>query len=207
MAVFEEAEGILSDVRVASRRYWRDPFGTAIALLMLTLGIGGSVAVFAAFDAVFLRPLPYADPARLFCLFETNKTNGNERFGVSPGNLMDWRRRSKSFQGMALFRDTERLLSSISEPEFVRGALVSPDLLAILGVRPVRGPGFSADQTETANEVIISDSLWRRTFSADPQIVGRSVTFDHGKSVTVVGVMPPEFRFPDSAEFWLPSEV
>jgi putative ABC transport system permease protein len=207
MVVLEQARDLLNDVRVAGRRYVQDPFGTATALLMLTVGLGGGVAVFAAFDAVFLRPLPYKDPARLVRLFETNQTNGDGRFGVSPGNLMDWRRRSKAFDGMALFRDTERLLSSISEPELVRGALASPDLLRVLGIRPARGPGFSADEAELANEVIISDSLWRRAFSADPAIAGHALTFDRGKPLTIVGVMPPEFRFPDSAEFWLPTEI
>jgi putative ABC transport system permease protein len=207
MVVTEELEGWWRDLSGACRWYLRHPARTLVVLVMLTLGIGGSVAVFAAVDAVLLQPLPYADPSHLVCLFETKRANGIQRFDVSPGNFLDWRGRAKSFSDMALFRDTERLLSNIPEPEFIRGATVSPNLFEVLGVRPARGHGFSLEPSEQIQQVVLSNTLWHRLFGGDQNIIGRSIAFDYGRPLTVVGVMPAGFRFPDSAEYWVPSEV
>jgi putative ABC transport system permease protein len=188
--------GILQELRHAFRRFAHRPGFTAIAVLTIALGIGANTAIFSVADALLLRPLPYAHPERLVLL--TSQKRG-EPFTMG---LMSWprfdllRRESRSFSGIAAFTNEVFNLTGRDDPEQVAAARVSWDFLPLLGVEPALGRGFTPadDQPRGPMVVLLSDSLWRRRFNADPAIVGRTITLDQN-DYTVAGVLPARFRF------------
>ncbi|HVS15432.1 MAG TPA: ABC transporter permease [Thermoanaerobaculia bacterium] len=197
----------LADLRLAARVLRRQPLFTAVAALALALGLGGSGLMFAVVDALLIEPLPFAHAERLVRLDETWRDEGRS---VAYLNFLDWREQSRAFDRMAAVEGWSfALVSTDSEPEVVSGALVSGDLLAVLGVEPLLGRGLApADFDPGAGRVAwIGEGLWRNRFGADPQIVGASLSLD-GTQFTVTGVLPTELRYPTAgAEVWVPAEL
>jgi len=150
---------------------------------------------------VLLQPLPFKDPDRLMMLYESNLKEDNYNI-VSGGMFAEWRNQNRSFSNLALVEDTQFALSASGGqmPEKLTGALVSWNLFTTLGVRPALGRDFSAaDDTPSANfTAILSWSLWKRRFGADPAILNQTVYID-AKPYTVIGVMPDWFAFPQPA--------
>ncbi len=188
-------ETIWQDVRHAVRGLRRTPGFTVAAVLTLALGIGANTAVFSVVDAVLLRPLTYDDPDRLVVVHETLPALG--RIPVSAGSFEEWRKAARSFEQMALIAIAPVILTGSGEPERLDAARVSASLFPMLGTTPPLGRTFTPEEEMPGRHrvVALSDDLWRRRFGADPAIVGRTITLND-QIHEVVGVLPPEFRFP-----------
>ena len=195
---------VLRDVRYAVRQLIATPGFTIVAVLTLALGIGATSAIFSVVNGVLLRPLPYQDPDRLVRVHEIVPQYG--RFSVAPATFLDWRQQNGSFARIAAYTGGSATFVQNDNPERVPNAAVSWDVFELLGVMPSLGRGFRTEEDAPGKNTVIAISygMWQRRFGADPNILGRSVTVN-GVAVTVVGVMPPEFYFPNrETEFWQP---
>ena len=181
----------MNDLKYAIRAFLRTPGFTLVAVLTLGLGIGATTAIFSVVNAVLLRPLPYASADRLVT------TRG------SLPDLRDLEAATQSFEGMAFWASNLYNLRTDADTSQVLGGMVTGSLLPLLGVQPVLGRNFTADD-ERQPTMILSDALWRTRFGGDPGVLGRSMDLG-GTSYTVIGVAPAWFRFP-SADFqlWTP---
>jgi putative ABC transport system permease protein len=196
---------LFQDARYGFRMLLKNPGFTAVAVVVLALGIGANAAIFSVVNTVLLRPLPYADPDRLMVLRETKLPQFPE-FSVSPGNFLDWQKQNTVFEKMAAIQGSAFNLSGDGEPERFRGARISAGLFEMLGVNPAQGRTFldEEDQPGHNNVAILSHALWQRRFGADPNILGRAITLN-ATSYTVIGIMPPNFGFPDrETDLWTP---
>jgi predicted permease len=182
-------------MRYAIRVLLRGRGVTLIAVLALALGIGANTAIFSVVNAVLLRPLPYREPSRLTTLLGQN-TNP-----VSPADFLDMRKQARSFEKMGAAEAWGASLTGRDSPEQVTGLHLSEDMFSLLGVAPVRGRTFDANDFEAGkNQVaVISNSLWQRSFGGSDNVVGQKILLD-GESYTVIGVMPADFYF---APFWV----
>ena len=200
---------MLSDLRLALRLFRRAPMFAVTAILTLALGIGANVAVFTLVDAVLFRPLPLGEPDRLVMLSESHLETGQHRVGVLPGSLLDWRERSRSFEGLSLLASSSFLVTNREEPIRLAGATVSPNFFQVAGVQPLLGRTFPPAESDAApypsnadREIVISHGLWQRWFGGDPAVLGQTLEVQAWVSLTIVGVMPPDFDFPRAAELW-----
>jgi putative ABC transport system permease protein len=194
-------DALLQDLRYAVRSLRRSPGFAAVAVLTLAFGIGVNTAIFSAVDTVLLRPLPYPQSDRLLDV----ASNGVEgaRFGVSYPDLQDIRGLTADFSGVAAYFGQTYNLSGAGDPREVRGTTVTADLFGILGAHAILGRTFTSAEGSSP-VAVLSYGLWQGSFGGDRSIVGKGVTLD-GISYTVVGVLPPEFRFPDDrVEVWTP---
>ncbi len=193
-------EVLARDVRYAMRLFTRSPGFTALAVLILALGIGANTSIFSVVSAVLLKPLPFADPDRLVMLWEdASATGGPSRVTVAPANYVDWQARSRAFEGMALFNGLQSYnLSGGGEPERLAGIRATGNLFSVLGLTPLLGRTFSPDDegADATPVVVVSQTLWARRFGADPGLIGRDIVLD-GVKHTVIGVVPPDFRYPN----------
>ncbi|HEX8188384.1 MAG TPA: ABC transporter permease [Pyrinomonadaceae bacterium] len=190
---------LLQDLRFGVRTLAKRPGFALVAVLTLALGIGANTAIFSVVNAVLLKPLPFRDAGRLVLVYET--TRSVPRDYISVPNLEDYRAGSRSFEGFATFvPQSVNLTGAGAEPERVVGAFVTSSFFAVVGVEPARGRAFLAeDDAQGAGQVaVLNHDLWRRRFGADPDIVGKSLTFN-GEPYTVVGVMPEGFGLPSTA--------
>lgn len=196
-------DSLLQDLRYGARMLLKKPGFTFTVICTLALGIGANSAIFSVVNAVVLRPLPYADPARLVMVWETRP--GNDRRYVAPGNFADWRAQAQSFEQLAGYAINGVNLTGHGEPERLGCAAVTTNLFATLGVTALKGRTFVPEDAarQDGRVVVLSYGLWQRSFGADPNIVGQRLTLD-GQSYTVVGVMPAGFQFPAEADLWLP---
>ena len=203
-------ESLLRDVRYAFRALRRTAGFTSIAVLVMALGIGTNVALFTVVRGVILKPLPFQDPGRLLMLYETklHPEDTGEYNVVAAGIYAEWKKQNHTLESMALERGSRVGLSGSGGqlPEKLDSAQFSWDLLPTLGVHPALGRNFTRDEdSPSANEtVLLSWQLWKRRFSGDPGIVNHQIYVD-ARPVTVIGVMPAWFNFPDSTtQLWQP---
>jgi putative ABC transport system permease protein len=196
-------EHLAQDLRFTFRMLRKTPGFTAIAILTLALGIGANTAIFSFVYGVLLAPLPYQNPSQLIVLNETTPRVGN--VSTSYPNFLDWRTQSKSFSQMAYVQEMSFNLAGISQPENITGDAVSPNFLSMMGVRPLLGRDFdpSEEKPGTAPVVLLSYPLWQSHFGGDRGAVGRTVTLD-GRSFTIVGVLPPNYRWLAKTNVMLP---
>ncbi|MGH9935630.1 MAG: ADOP family duplicated permease [Blastocatellia bacterium] len=191
-------EELWQDLRYGERTLRKAPGWTAVMGATLALGVGLSTAIFSLTYSVLLRPLPYPDTERLVALQLTHTISaGVLRFNVNAANWLEWRAQSKSFEDIALARTAVNFnLTGEGSPERVRGARASSNLTRVLGVQPLLGRVFTEEETRRdAKVALLSDGFWRRRFAGDPAIVGRRIQLD-GEAFEVIGVLPPEFRYP-----------
>jgi putative ABC transport system permease protein len=203
-------DALFRDVRYALRSWRRAPGPIAAALAALALGLGATVAIFSVVSGVLLRPLPYQNPERLVMLWQDLRARGGPaKDWLSPGLFAEWRQRATMFERLAAIRGWGPNLTGVDEPELLRGAAVSADYFAALGVPPARGRLFqdADDRPNAAPIVVISDGLWRRQFNSDPALVGRTIQLD-GQATTVAGIMPSGFQPPIvDADIWTPIRI
>jgi predicted permease len=200
-------EDFLMDVRFGVRMLRKNPAFTALAVLILGLGIGANAAVFSVLHAVLLRPLPYRNPEQLTLLLVTDSRPHN--FAVTDGStsyrdFLEWRRQAHTFEDLAIFykRGWSVVTLTGEEPEKVQGAFVSANLFALMGVQPLLGHAFSDEDLKHQERVVIlSHRLWQSRFGGSTEALGHNIYVD-GKPWRVVGVMPPQFRFPFLAGNW-----
>jgi predicted permease len=199
---------LVADFRFGLRILLRNPGFTLAAIFVLALGIGANTAIFSIVNAVLLRPLPYQDASRIMQVWHVPPAKsfpGMSLFSVSPANYLDWQSQNRSFEQMAAYGFESFNVGGGERPEAIRGAAVAPGFFSILRVQTVLGRTFSPeeDRPGQGHVVILGHTLWRDHFGADTGIVGRNVLLD-GQTYTVVGVMPPKFKFPAWAELWVP---
>ena len=184
---------LLQDIRYGVRLLLKSPTFTLISVLTLALGIGANTAIFSVVNGVLLRPLPYPQPSQLVAFSE--KTANFESSSISYPNFEDWRRRNTSFTAIAAYRSDDFSISGTGETERVRAGMVSAPLFQILGVSPVRGRFFTAeeDRLGAAPVAVISAGLWQRKFGSDADMIGKRITMN-GDSYTVIGIVPANFH-------------
>jgi len=188
-----------ADVRYGLRQWRRKPGFTAVALLTLAVGIGANVAVFSMLQGILLSALPYSRSQQLYVVHEIvpQWSGYGKSFQVNAGNYLLWQKRCPAFAGMAEMGEENFVLTGRGDPRQVRGAVVPAGFFALLGTRTQLGRGFLPVEQERGRdqEVVLADDMWRRDFHADPAVIGRDVMLN-GAPYTVVGVLPPTFRFP-----------
>jgi predicted permease len=195
------AETLRQDAIYAGRQMRRRPGMALVAVLTLALSMAAAIAVFTIVNGVLLRPLTYPDADRLVAVHSKLPQFG--RIPVSDAQYGVWRNSLKSLDGIALLWASSFNLSGTGEPERVPAARVSPGLFELLGVRPQLGRLLREDEAQPGRDrvVLVSDGLWRRRFSADRTVVGRTIALN-GHAHEIVGVLPADFRFPQISRLY-----
>ena len=206
-------DDLLTDVRIGVRGLARRPGFTLVAVLTLTLGIGATTAVFTVVDNFLFRPPPFEHVERLMGIRDVNPAQGwtvEDNVPTSPGNFLDWRAQSRSFDHMTAWRNwfysVAGPVGSDTVPEQIRGVRISPSFFAMLGVQAVVGRTFLPEEEAPGRDrvVILTDGLWQRRYGGDPGIIGETLLVD-GQPFTVVGVLPRDFHFLQTDfEMWMP---
>jgi putative ABC transport system permease protein len=203
MRVSQWFDELRSDLRFAIRQLKGAPAFTLVATLTLALGIGANSAIFALVDATLLRPLPYGNPDRLVSIWETTATT--PRSYGSPLNLLDWKTRSRTFDDIAGFTPSVGgmvMAGADGNAETVARQWVTSRIFDVLGVTPIAGRTFSAeDEATRANTAVMSEAFWRTRFNADPTVVGRQLRLD-GMLFTIVGIVPKDFQLLGQSSIW-----
>lgn len=184
----------MDDWRYSARLLAKSPSFAIIAILTLSLGIGATTAIFSVANALLFRPLPYQDPARLVIVTNAN-SSGRRAFSYYRARFLQ--EHSRSFAGFAPFVTAENFnLTGRGDPELLASVRVAWNFFDVLGVRPMLGRAFRAEEDQPGGPpvVILSDSLWKRRFGADPGAMGQILTLD-SIPTTIIGVMPPDFEF------------
>ncbi len=197
---------MMTDLRFALRMLLKSPVVTLIALATLALGIGANTSIFSVINNVLLRPLPLKDPEQLVQIWESKAFPPGFRGTASAANLRDWREQNTVFSGVAGYRYSSFALQGKENPERLAGALVSANYFSVLGAKPLLGRTFleHEDEADRGNVAVISESLWRARFGADPQLIGRTISLD-SRPFTLIGVMPASFRFLNgTTQVWAP---
>jgi putative ABC transport system permease protein len=184
------------DLVYALRVLIRKPGFTAIAVFTLALGIAANTSIFSLVNGVLLRPLPYPHPERLVNLWTTYAESHGQQDIFSPGNFVDLAARTQSLEAVGAYTEASFTLSGAGQPEYFPGILMTASTSRVLGIAPQLGRWFTREEDDGNQAVmVISNSLWRTRFAADPNILGRS--FDlNGRVYTVVGVLPPSVGYP-----------
>ena len=195
---------IWQDIRFAARLLIKDPRFTLTAVLALALGIAVNNTIFTIVNTAVLRELPFDEPHRLVSI-GTWDARGRES-GVSYQDFTDWRATTRTFTGLAAYTGRAvNLGGGENAPERVQGAYISAGTLRLLRIEPALGRDFidDDDRAGAPSVVLLGHRLWQRRYGSDRSILGRTVHIDDTPS-TVIGVMPPDFRFPFSDEIWQP---
>jgi len=174
---------LLQNIRFGLRMLGKNPGFTATVILTLAVGIGANAAIFSVLNAVLLRPLPFDQPDRIVFLY------GNS---LTTGNVADWKEQAKSYEQFSAASLESVSLTGVADPEKLRAMLVSPDFFPLLGVRPVLGRSFLAEEFRLGDVhvAIVSQRIWREWLGSDPDAIGRTLVFDRMR-YTIVGVLPP----------------
>jgi putative ABC transport system permease protein len=182
------------DLRHGARVLLRTPLFTVCTIAALAVGIGATTALFSVVHALLLKPLPYADAERLVVVWEHNLPRNRPRNVVSPANFLEWRERSRAFEGLAAFTQNRVTLTGSGEPQELATLIVTADVFDVLGAGPMLGRGFAAgeDQEGASRTLVLSHAAWLRQFNGDVTVVGRPLTIN-GEPATVIGVMPRGF--------------
>lgn len=201
-------ETLLRDIRYGIRFFLRNAAFSAVAVMVLALGIGATSAIFSVINSVLLKELPFKDPAHLVSIYgsQTQLTKAP----VSAADYYDWKTRSQAFDGMSFFAAYgAQNLSGTDHAEQLRSVFVSADLFSTLGVQPMIGRNFLPDEDKPDHfrVVLLNHGLWQRRFGGDRNLVGKSIKLD-GLDYTVVGIMGPGFQFPlVGADFPFPADL
>jgi macrolide transport system ATP-binding/permease protein len=201
-------DNLVRDVKFAFRQMAKKPGFAATAILVLALGIGATVAIFAFVDAALLEPLPYAQPNRLMSVNESSIEA--PRWPLSYPDYLDWERLNKSLSSLDVYGGTGYILRTSSNAEPVQAERVSGRFFRTLGVRPMLGRDFFPGENRPGgpNVLLLSYGAWLHRFDARRDVVGQTVDLDN-RAFTIIGVLPRAFSFAPggNAEFWVPINV
>jgi len=192
--------GLLQDARYAFRAIRRDPGFAVFATLIIGLGIGACTAVFSVMSPLLIQPLPFTQPERLVLVENGNPEGGMSSITSRTSNLRDFRELSRSFESIggynAFFDQQSFNLAGAGEPERLQGVDVTSNFLDVLGVEPVLGRNFTAEEglDDGPPAMILTHGFWVRRFGGDREVVGRTLSLND-VPYTVVGVLPPSFDF------------
>jgi putative ABC transport system permease protein len=200
-------EDLLRDLRYATRSLRRSPSFSALAILIMALGIGANTAVFSVVNAVLVKPLSYRDPDRIVTLTSSSTVNQGPTplpKQVSLPDVLDWQRQSTAFEAIAFYTSREAPVARSTTAEYARVATVSPDFFRVLGVEPVAGRFFTAEEMKQGGggAAMISYAYWQHRFGGDPSAVGQTIRAPG--PLPIVGVLAPGFRFPnEDTDVWV----
>jgi putative ABC transport system permease protein len=198
--------GIGRDIRYSVVSALQSPGWVAVAVCALGLGIGANTAVFSVVNAVFFRPLPYPHPQQLVVLWGYNRAKGFRNRLFAAPDYRDLASQNQVFEQIGAYRVQSAALAAKAEPERVQSAEVTPGILELLGAKASAGRLFAPDEDQPGKNAVavLSDGLYRRLFSANPQILGTTLRLDD-RTYTIVGIAPADFALPDSpADLWVP---
>ena len=197
---------IWHDVRHALRRLRKTPGFTAVAILTLGLGLGACTAIYTVVYGVLLRPLPYPQPDRIMQLWQITAGTAEGRF--SDPNYDDLHEQNRTLESMATFYESVASVTGGASATRVTYAGISRDLMKVLGIQPQLGRAFTPNEQVLGGNpaVLVGDGFWREQLGANRDLSGLALKFDN-RTYSVVGVMPPRFRFPGDAQLWVPREL
>src|SRR5438067_482335 len=179
----------MTDLRFAFRQLLKSPGFTLLAVLTLAVGIGLNTAIFTLINDLFLRRLPFEEPARLVHMFANRKEANLTEIAISVPRFKHYRDGQTIFSSFAADNGTPFTLTGVGDPVLVNGGRVTSNYFDTLGVRPIRGRTFLPNEEETADVAVVTEACWRKRLGGDPNIIGRSITLD-GVAHTIVGVLP-----------------
>ncbi|HEV2223324.1 MAG TPA: ABC transporter permease [Candidatus Acidoferrales bacterium] len=195
---------LFQDLRYAARMLAKAPGFTAIAIITLALGIGANAAIFSVADALLLRPEPFPNLGRLVLMFNrvAPLTNENEMY---PADYEAIRAQSRSFEQLGAYFNRNVSLTGQGNPEREQAAKVTTNFFDMLGVKPLLGRGFTADEGAPGrdDETVLGYGLWQSKFGGDPNIIGKEIHIN-GQSFTIIGVMGTDFNYPPATNLWTP---
>ncbi|HVN77905.1 MAG TPA: ABC transporter permease, partial [Terriglobia bacterium] len=199
--------GLLHNLRFGVRLMRRNPGFATVTVLSLALGIGANTAIFSVINTVVLRPLPYADAGRLVVIGESDRQWAEGP--ISYPNFLDWQAQNQVFERMAAFQNEGITIKSASRPEALPILKISSEFFPTLGVKPILGRDFLTpeDKAGSSPVVIMSHRLWQGRFGGDPGVIGSTLTLKgtlKAQSYTVIGVLPPDFRFSGESDLYVP---
>jgi putative ABC transport system permease protein len=207
MRSFANLETLLQDVRYAARSLRKYPVFLAVVVFSLALGIGANTTIFSVLNAVLYRPMPYEHPQQLVTIWQTDEAHANSEMPPPIAEMSDWKMQNHVFEDIALTSFTESAtLSGIGEPEPIRVQNATPNFFHLLGVKPILGRMFLAEEMHDKSQaVLISSSFWKTHFNNDPNVLGRAFNIE-GVVSTVVGVMPAGFApfYGGKIDLWQP---
>ncbi|HKV34487.1 MAG TPA: ABC transporter permease [Pyrinomonadaceae bacterium] len=188
-------ETLLQDVRYGARMLTKHKAFTVVAVITLALGIGANTAIFSVVNELLLRPLVYRDAERIVMLWEVSP-EGRRQNTTSRANFRAWRDQSSSFTQLAAFTDQRFNLTGNGEPEELSVQMATPEIFKVLGVDPLLGRTFLAEDDGAGKTpvAVLSYALWQRRFGGQPSVVGQPITLN-GETFTIIGVMPASFQF------------
>ncbi len=204
-------ETLLADIRFAFRMLVKNPGFTVVAVLILALGIGANTAMFSVVRAVLLRPLAYSEPDRIVTLASLWKAN-SERGPVSAPDFNDWHDQSTAFEAAAHYHGGETSViagvTATTAAEYAHVTEITSEFFRVFGVSPATGREFSSEEVKpgSAGAAIISKAYATRRFGEGGEALGKTLQME-GKTLEIVGVMPPDFRFPDKTDVWYPANT
>jgi putative ABC transport system permease protein len=201
-------DSLLRDLKCSARSLLQRPALTIIAIVTLAIGIGANSAIFSVVNALLIKPLPFPDLDRIVAIWEKQPSQGLEHNEASVANYLDWRAQNNSFEQIGLYRWWSANLTGIESPERVQGFLVSANFFDVVGLKPMIGRGFAADEDQPGKDAvaILTYGLWQRRFGGDPNITKKTIALN-GVARTVIGVLPPDFNFPSGVEVLAPLTI
>jgi putative ABC transport system permease protein len=198
--------GFWQDFRCAARGFGKNPGVTSIMVFTLALAIGAATAIFSVVYGVLLRPLPYAGADRIMAISEVNSHGRPSR--LADPNFDDFRDQNHSFQSIAKYSAYPVSISGASQPTRTTGAAVTPEFLTVFDVEPIMGRGFTATDDKKGAEpvALVSYGYWRQ-YLGSAQDLSRAHLKMNNSVYSVIGVLPPGFRFPEDVDVWLPADT
>jgi predicted permease len=195
---------LIYDIRFAFRSLLKQPMFAAVAIITLALGIGANTAIFSVVNAALLRRFSY-DTTRLVAIDSFNPLKQKRGYGVSPADFWDWKDQSRAFEQLTAYSGGGVGLRESERIEVVSGARVAANFFQTFNVQPHLGRTFAREDgfLSAPPTMVLSHELWQKRFGGDSRIIGRIIKTDDGP-VTVIGVMPADFKYPRSAQVWLP---
>ena len=200
---------MLRDLRYACRMLVKTPGFTIISVLAVALGIGASTTMFSAINALLLRPLPLMqDQERLVAVSEFFTKLPDQNAGVAFPDYLEWKKQVTTLDGIAAIQEATFIISGGDKPERYLGGQISAAAFSFLGVQPILGRQFRPEEDElnAAPVALIGYEVWQKHFAGDRSVVGKIIPIN-GKQVTVIGVMPKGWRFPEICDIWMPLQM
>src|SRR5215467_7098587 len=193
----------MSDFRFAFRKLRQSPAFTIIAIVTLALGIGLNAAIFSLINDLFLRPLPFKDPARLVHLYSNARERKLLELAVSIPRFQYYKDGQTIFDEFAGENVSAFTLTGLGDAAHIFGGRVTANYFDVLGVRPIRGRNFLPEEEEGADVAVVTESFWQKRMGGDPNVIGRSITLN-GVVHTIIGVLPnlPFSWVGPNAEVW-----
>jgi predicted permease len=206
MDTIDWIQNAVQDLRYSVRMLRKSPVFASVAVLVMALGIGANTAVFSVVNTVLLRPLPYRDPDRILTLASLWKDGGHGP--VSAPDFHDWHDQSTAFSAMAYYKSDDTAATSGTAAEYADVALVTAEFFRVLGTEPVVGRLFTAEELKpgSAGAVVVSSSYSQTHFGVNTSALGQTIRM-YGKTLSIVGVLPPRFCFPEKTAIWFPANT